>query len=145
MVIVWICWTNILVFGDKLVFCRRSLIKLDEIILSKGKPLLVRVIYSDIYLPFDIASFVIRMLKYNIGLNIFEPLIHEHYFLKRILNFRWFVYCSTYNKYLSFLLWKSNYKYDIENLKKKTILNSNAEKSIILRKFLKIFKLLCLQ
>lgn len=66
----------ILVFGDKLVFCRRSLIKLDEIILSKGKPLLVRVIYSDIYLTFDIASFVTRMLKYNIGLNIFAPSIH---------------------------------------------------------------------
>lgn len=54
----------ILVFGDKLVLCRRSLIKLelfDEIILSKGKPLLVRIIYSDIYLPFDIASFVTRI------------------------------------------------------------------------------------
>lgn len=121
MAVVWICWSNILVFRDKLVFCRRSLIKLDEIILSKGKALLVRVIYSDIYLPFDIASFVIRMLKYNIGLNIFESLIRESLF-KKILNFRWFVYCSTYTEYLSFLLWKSVLQI--------WYWNSNSEKSV---------------
>lgn len=105
-----------------MVFCRRSLIKLDEIILSKGKALLVRVIYSDIYLPFDIASFVTRMLKYNIGLNIFEPLIRESLFKKflilddsciaqHILNIYHFYYENLY------------YKYDIEIQTQRKALN----------------------